>query len=652
MSVFENIRYSTQTVTADRDNYWRYYGLRRDPFTAGIKDGEFLLPEHWEQKFDLLHYLCSTSKVLAVVTGAKNSGKSHFLTHFIGSFNEGVRICRLSGSATFDTKHLSEALAKNFALPAVSGETLEDQLEAQVALLQHSPELCLLVIDDAHRLPSETLRSLLFLIKQQSENQMRLHIVLAGESQLPNILTGLVENEAERELFYTVVLEAFSLKETEAYLKQRLEAAGLPAAMPFSNTVINRIHNHSAGLPGRINPIARQILISGMQQRGQLRSVFSFIRARHTKFIGASVLFLLLFLMASFIARDGQNPTHSLKLPKLFSKGSLLNFANNDVVAVPQTVVSDVKPVTLDQAEFVEQKAKNPNAQNPTPAVAPDSQESENNKNIVIPQLVSDIKPVKLHHAVFVEPKLPGAASAVASDNHKVVSKPQLQASTKNKDVVIPQVVSEIKPVTLDHAVFVEPKLPGSVPIKPPVVSMNPHHVKRPVVLASATPVKKMVALADSPPVVNEPNPVPNKKTSVAKVKSSPVKKSLPNETTKKLPMPSKRISLTEGGYTLQLVAISKKPALDEFMSKHNLDKQVYSYHLSQPGKDWYIVVYGSYRSAQEAQAAIPKLPKALRDLRPWPRPLAGVKSALHSDSDSSASASAEESVTRIPQIS
>jgi DamX protein len=311
MTAYADTQYGSKVIANDRSNYWRYYGLHRDPFMPIVEDTNFFLPARWEQYFDLLHYLCESTNVLLNVVGAKGSGKTTFMRQFVAQASDNAQVCRLVGSAVLTAAQLSKTLIKDFNLPKPTGETTEEQWESLCLSLQAGAQPYLLVIDDGHRLPQETLKIILNLIKQQSEHQMRLHILLIGEMQLMGLLNALKEGDADRELIHHITLEPFSPLDTEAYIKHRLVAAGLPGGMPLRVTDIARIHKLSEGVPGRINAVARQVLIDVMQQR-QLYSFAHFIRARRTQFLGGTVIFIGLLALAFILTRGSHDPALQL----------------------------------------------------------------------------------------------------------------------------------------------------------------------------------------------------------------------------------------------------------------------------------------------------------------------------------------------------
>lgn len=82
--------------------------------------------------------------------------------------------------------------------------------------------------------------------------------------------------------------------------------------------------------------------------------------------------------------------------------------------------------------------------------------------------------------------------------------------------------------------------------------------------------------------------------------------------------------------YTLQLTAGTDKKAIQAFVKRHKLrDKAVY-FHRLRDGKDWYILVHGSYAGYSKAKQAITQLPSAVRKTKPWTRTFGAIHAELN----------------------
>ena len=318
-------------VAADRSNYWRYYGLRHDPFIPYVKDNETLVFSRWEQYFDLLHYLCRSSNVLIAVTGIRGVGKTLFKNQFVSQLQVNTTCIDRVAEPTLQPDKLLQILVEEFKLNPIDADSTEELLEAYIIQLQQAERICVLLIDDAQQLPLSNLSVLLTLVKLQSEAQMRLHIMLVGNQQLNDLLSQAMTEEGEQEIIHYLNLERLSLDETQRYIKHRLTAAGLPAGIPLSMATIERIYHLSEGVPGRINAVTRQVLIDAMQ-KPQLQAMIGFIRANRSLIVGASILAIVIIWLLASIAKHGTTPHWpTFGLPNYFKK-------NQEVVVKSETV--------------------------------------------------------------------------------------------------------------------------------------------------------------------------------------------------------------------------------------------------------------------------------------------------------------------------
>lgn len=82
--------------------------------------------------------------------------------------------------------------------------------------------------------------------------------------------------------------------------------------------------------------------------------------------------------------------------------------------------------------------------------------------------------------------------------------------------------------------------------------------------------------------------------------------------------------------YTLQLAAGADKKAIQAFIKRHNLKGQAVFFHRLRDGKDWYILVYGSYSGYSIAKQAINQLPSAVQKANPWLRRFSAIHAELN----------------------
>lgn len=89
---------------------------------------------------------------------------------------------------------------------------------------------------------------------------------------------------------------------------------------------------------------------------------------------------------------------------------------------------------------------------------------------------------------------------------------------------------------------------------------------------------------------------------------------------------PVKVASNTQGEYTIQLMGSDQLSDVKAFTSAHHLGNKAHYYRTQMHGKSWYMLTYGQYPTATQAEAALQKLPENLQNHHPWVKAFATVQ--------------------------
>lgn len=92
--------------------------------------------------------------------------------------------------------------------------------------------------------------------------------------------------------------------------------------------------------------------------------------------------------------------------------------------------------------------------------------------------------------------------------------------------------------------------------------------------------------------------------------------------------------------YTVQLMGSGSKAAIQKVVANSQIQQKAKVYHTTLKGKDYYVLIYGSYPSQAAANAAIAHLPAKLQQLKPWVKPYVSVKASIKTATASSEQAS------------
>ncbi len=237
-------------------------GLKQNP-SAVERSAPFFYPGATrEQRLNLLLHLVPLGEVL-LITGVAGVGKTALLEQFLARRSESWRLCRLDASGGIDSNQLLQQLVQAFA-PEAQGEVdctaMERLLISQLQLLHRSAQQPMLLIDNAEQLSESGFRALSKLITDEAVEEKRFGVVLFGEPAIAEKLGNPALQRLRSQIKHTFELPLLSEEETQQYLEQQMQAAGLQGKSPFTAAVNRAIFRASKGLPLKINELAQAVL--------------------------------------------------------------------------------------------------------------------------------------------------------------------------------------------------------------------------------------------------------------------------------------------------------------------------------------------------------------------------------------------------------
>jgi septal ring-binding cell division protein DamX/type II secretory pathway predicted ATPase ExeA len=81
--------------------------------------------------------------------------------------------------------------------------------------------------------------------------------------------------------------------------------------------------------------------------------------------------------------------------------------------------------------------------------------------------------------------------------------------------------------------------------------------------------------------------------------------------------------------WSLQILAGHEAETLLSYMRQHKLGEKVAYFRTRLGNKDWHVILYGQYKSKEQAKSVIPYLPKYIQQNNPWPKDLKSVQKAI-----------------------
>ena len=569
------------------ENDWAHFGLRYSPFEHNSETGFYFPIKDWEQRIELLLHLCQFSQAILVMTGQIGSGKSTFKNRFIACAKQAdpnkkhIVVCHLIGSMLFTPSHLYEALQTTFGLTASHSEDPCAQLFEQV---RESGKRYLIVVDDAHLLPQDTLSLLLKMGSKGFDVAQGLHVLLIGRSILSSHLAKVPMTENADHLLHTTVLEPFTLMETKQYIAACFHQAGFKGRLPIPDPEIAKIYRDSKGCPQDINQLTEKWLATVSGQRQILSFSFKGLLSK-----GRLTAVLLILVGGLWLSQSAHFSS------KLSSKPSSKP-SSKQVVSVP------IKP----------------NITHKTPSKTPPLQ------TITLESITND----KTTMQTNTTPKVP-IATPTTPPPVKAASAAAQPAKQKMNPKEADAILAGINQDGDLHIDLSDTKKPMETP---PVTQQSP-----PTKNTSVPNIKPVSTQLTAPTLVA---PIPRAKpaTSTSVVFLHPKTKSTIAKPRSKRPVSLSQMALIAhqhavsrlpaSHYTLQLVGVHTIADAVHFMQKHTLSTARFV-PVKSNNQLFYVVLLGNFDSAAAAKTALSTLPVAIKQLHPWIRSFHSIQKAM-----------------------
>lgn len=247
--------------------YLDHFGLSKPPFQitpdldfffSGGRRGDILSA--------LLHVATHDEGIITLVAEV-GSGKTLLARLMISRLDVGVCAVYLANPC-FSRDEIIAAIARDLGLTCLP-ESLESKLAAlqQELLRRHaSGQRVLLVIDEAHTMPIESLEEVRLLSNLETGQHKLINIMLFGQPELDALLTDPRLRQVRDRVIHRFELPALLADEASAYMDHRLRAAGWHGARLFSASALASLVSASDGRARRINLLADKALLAAYAQ--------------------------------------------------------------------------------------------------------------------------------------------------------------------------------------------------------------------------------------------------------------------------------------------------------------------------------------------------------------------------------------------------
>ncbi|HLY96788.1 MAG TPA: AAA family ATPase [Sideroxyarcus sp.] len=258
--------------------YLDHFGLTEPPFKITPVTDFFFTGANRGEILDALIYAIRDSEGIVKVSGEVGSGKTMLCRMLLDRLPANIKAIYLA-NPSMSRDELLYAIADQLDLNLegqrvnVILQTLQNHLEA----MYERGERCVVLVDEAHAMPPETLEELRLLYNLQVGKHKLIQIVLFGQPELDQKLDQSNMRQLKDRIVHHFSILPISRKVIGDYLMFRMRTAGYKGPDIFSTSAVLFIGKASQGLMRRVNILADKALLAAFVENTHR------IEARHVQ---------------------------------------------------------------------------------------------------------------------------------------------------------------------------------------------------------------------------------------------------------------------------------------------------------------------------------------------------------------------------------
>lgn len=245
--------------------YEAFYQLKARPFQLSPDPRFFYGSPGHKRAMSYLRYGLTQGEGFIVITGEIGTGKTMLVrTLFADLAKENVVAAQLV-TTQLEADDTLRMVAASFGLAheGLEKATILKNLETFMMARAREGKRVLLLVDEAQNLPPRSLEELRMLSNFQLGGRVLFQSFLLGQAEFRNTLQAKSLEQLRQRVIAAYHLEPLDLAQTRAYIEHRLNTVGWKGDPKFADESYAVIHQHSGGIPRRINTLCDRLMLFG-----------------------------------------------------------------------------------------------------------------------------------------------------------------------------------------------------------------------------------------------------------------------------------------------------------------------------------------------------------------------------------------------------
>ncbi len=245
--------------------FMTHFKMSDHPFSENPSVDWILNDDRFDQAIARLNYFQEQGHI-ALIIGQTGVGKSSLIRVFKQSIPKNrYRILYLHMTNISPTAFLRLIVTQLGESPKLGKDRLFLQI---VERIQKNETETVLIIDEAHLVPSQALTDIRLLVSTGIDTPLPLKVILCGQESISYLLNRSAHADLVHRISVRCSLNSLTRSQTTTYIDHRLRCVDVSEKI-FDQEAKNIIHDYSGGIPRQINNIATSSLINAASRNHQ-----------------------------------------------------------------------------------------------------------------------------------------------------------------------------------------------------------------------------------------------------------------------------------------------------------------------------------------------------------------------------------------------
>jgi len=249
--------------------YSEFYNLSGKPFQLSPNPHFFYGSAGHRKAMAYLQYGLHQGEGFVVITGDIGTGKTTLLGHLLGQLDSTKYLAAKLVTTQLDADDTLRMVASAFGIDArgIDKATLLRTFERFLLENQRRGRRILVLVDEVQNLPIESLEELRMLSNFQMNEIAPVQFCLLGQPQFQQMLASDDLVQLRQRVIVSYHLGPLTAEETRSYVEHRLQLVNWRSDPVLTGATYERIHQHTGGIPRRINVLCDRLFLCGMLEQ-------------------------------------------------------------------------------------------------------------------------------------------------------------------------------------------------------------------------------------------------------------------------------------------------------------------------------------------------------------------------------------------------